>query len=53
MTATFEAKVTVLERVEHELIRFQATGKSVRGAIGNVRARRTRCACVPDEDATA
>ena len=42
MTATFEAKVTVLERVEHELIRFQATGKSVRGATGNVRSRQRR-----------
>lgn len=38
MSATFDAKVTVLERVPNELIRFQAVGKSVRGAIGNVRA---------------
>jgi len=37
MTATFEAKVTVLERVTEELIRFRATGKSVRGAVGNLR----------------
>ena len=42
MTATFEAKVTVLERVTDELIRFRAAGKSVRGAIGNVCAPRTR-----------
>jgi hypothetical protein len=41
MTATFEAKVTVLERVTDELIRFRAAGKSVRGAIGNVRTENT------------
>ena len=41
MTATFEAKVTVLERVTEELIRFRATGKSVRGAIGNLRTENT------------
>jgi carbon monoxide dehydrogenase subunit G len=37
MTATFEGKVKVLDRVENELISFQATGKSVRGAVGHVR----------------
>ncbi len=52
MTATFEAKVTVLERVEHELIRFQATGKSVRGASGNVRALNA-VTLRPEADATA
>lgn len=41
MTATFEAKVTVLERVTDELIRFRATGKTVRGAIGNLRTENT------------
>jgi uncharacterized protein len=41
MSATFEAKVTVLERVTEELIRFRATGKSVRGAIGNLRTENT------------
>jgi uncharacterized protein len=41
MTATFEAKVTVLERVTEELIRFRATGKSVRGAVGNLRTENT------------
>jgi hypothetical protein len=41
MTATFEAKVTVLERVADELIRFRAVGRSVRGAIGNVRTENT------------
>jgi uncharacterized protein len=41
MTATFDAKVTVLERVTEELIRFRSTGKSVRGAVGNVRTENT------------
>jgi carbon monoxide dehydrogenase subunit G len=41
MTATFDAKVTVLERVTGELIRFRASGRSVRGAIGNVRTENT------------
>jgi carbon monoxide dehydrogenase subunit G len=41
MTATFDAKVTVLDRVPEELIRFRAAGRSVRGAIGNVRAEST------------
>jgi carbon monoxide dehydrogenase subunit G len=41
MTATFDAKVTVLERVPGELIRFRAAGRSVRGAIGNVRTENT------------
>jgi carbon monoxide dehydrogenase subunit G len=41
MHATFEAKVTVLERVPHQLIRFEAVGRSVRGAVGNVRTSNT------------
>jgi uncharacterized protein len=41
MTATFDAKVTVLERVPAELIRFTAAGRSVRGAVGNVRTDST------------
>ncbi|MGH3204149.1 MAG: CoxG family protein, partial [Streptosporangiaceae bacterium] len=41
MTATFEARVTVLERVTDELIRFRAAGQSVRGAIGNMRMENT------------
>jgi uncharacterized protein len=41
MSATFEAKVTVLERVTDELIRFRAAGRSVRGAIGNLRTENT------------
>jgi carbon monoxide dehydrogenase subunit G len=38
MTATFAAKITIVERVQEKLIGFTATGKSVRGAMGNVRA---------------
>jgi carbon monoxide dehydrogenase subunit G len=37
MTATFDAKLKVTEREEGRLIRFSATGRSVRGAVGNVR----------------
>ena len=38
MSATFDAKVKVLDRVPEELIRFEAVGRSVRGANGNMRA---------------
>lgn len=38
MTATFAAKVLIVERVPEKLIAFTATGKTVRGAMGNVRA---------------
>jgi carbon monoxide dehydrogenase subunit G len=38
MTATFAASVKIVERVPEKLIAFTATGKSVRGAMGNVRA---------------
>jgi uncharacterized protein len=38
MTATFSAKVLIVERVTEKLIAFTATGKSIRGAAGNVRA---------------
>lgn len=37
LSATFEAKVTVLERTEYESIRFRAIGRSIAGAVGNVR----------------
>ena len=37
LSATFDAQVTVLERVPNELIRFQASGKSIRGAAGHIR----------------
>lgn len=38
MKATFDAKVKIDERVPGELIRFTATGRTVKGALGNVRA---------------
>lgn len=38
MSATFAAAVTIVERVPEKLIAFTATGKTVRGAMGNVRA---------------
>lgn len=38
MTATFAAKATIVEKVPEKLITFTVTGKSVRGAMGNVRA---------------
>ncbi|SFO58275.1 Carbon monoxide dehydrogenase subunit G [Pseudonocardia ammonioxydans] len=38
MSATFAAAVKIVERVPEKLIAFTATGKSVRGAMGNVRA---------------
>lgn len=37
MTATFEAKMKVVEREPGRRISFAATGRSVRGAAGNVR----------------
>lgn len=39
MSATFDARVKVLQRVDGETIRFEAVGKSVRGAVGSVRAK--------------
>ncbi|GAA5040827.1 hypothetical protein HNP84_007657 [Thermocatellispora tengchongensis] len=38
MTATFAATVRITEREPEKRIAFTVTGKSVRGAIGNVRA---------------
>jgi carbon monoxide dehydrogenase subunit G len=38
MSATFEAKIKIVERVPEKLIRFTASGRSVRGAMGNIRA---------------
>ena len=38
MSATFAATVKIVERVPEKYIAFTATGKSVRGAMGNVRA---------------
>ena len=39
MSTTFRAKVRITERVHGERIEFTATGKAVRGAIGNFRAQ--------------
>ncbi|TQM13406.1 CoxG family protein [Pseudonocardia kunmingensis] len=38
MRATFAATIKIVERVPEKLISFTATGKSVGGAVGNVRA---------------
>jgi carbon monoxide dehydrogenase subunit G len=37
MSATFEAKVRITERVHEERIEFTSTGKAVRGALGHFR----------------
>jgi hypothetical protein len=37
MTATFDAKLKVTQREDGRLIAFSATGRSVKGAAGNVR----------------
>ena len=39
MSTTFRAKVRITERVDGEMIEFTATGKAVRGAVGNFRAQ--------------
>lgn len=41
MTATFDTRVTILERDPGRMIRFRAAGRSVRGAIGNLRTDNT------------
>lgn len=41
MSATFEARVRITERVHEERISFTSTGKAVRGAIGNFRSQNT------------
>ncbi|WP_110648536.1 CoxG family protein [Salinicola peritrichatus] len=38
MSATFEARVHIVERVAGERLGFTSTGKAVKGAIGNFRA---------------
>jgi hypothetical protein len=38
MSATFEAKIRITERVQEERLAFSSTGKAVRGAIGNFRS---------------
>ncbi|MDP6589416.1 MAG: SRPBCC domain-containing protein [Alphaproteobacteria bacterium] len=39
MSATFEAKVRITERVHEERIEFTSTGKAVRGALGHFRTQ--------------
>jgi carbon monoxide dehydrogenase subunit G len=51
MTATFDAKVKITERVSGTLIRFTATGRTVKGALGNVRAS-TTVQLTPEDGAT-
>ena len=41
MSTTFRAKVRITERVAGARIAFTATGKAVRGAVGNFRAQNT------------
>lgn len=41
MSTTFQAKVRITERVAGARIAFTATGKAVRGAVGNFRAQNT------------
>jgi carbon monoxide dehydrogenase subunit G len=41
MTATFDLKMRITERVENELMQFTAVGRAVRGAAGNVRTTNT------------
>ena len=41
MTATFEAKVQITDRVACQKIEFASTGKAIRGAIGNFRSTNT------------
>lgn len=41
MTATFEAKVQITDRVTCQKIEFASTGKAIRGAIGNFRSTNT------------
>jgi carbon monoxide dehydrogenase subunit G len=41
MSATFDARVQITERIVREKIEFASTGKAVRGAIGNFRSTNT------------
>ncbi|MDD9991528.1 MAG: SRPBCC domain-containing protein [Rhodospirillales bacterium] len=41
MSTTFRAKVRITERIAGARIAFTATGKAVRGAVGNFRAQNT------------
>jgi carbon monoxide dehydrogenase subunit G len=49
MTATFEMKMRITERQPMELLQFQAIGRAVKGAAGNVRSTNTvRLAELPE-----
>jgi carbon monoxide dehydrogenase subunit G len=49
MTATFDMKMRITERQPMELLQFQAIGRAVKGAAGNVRSTNTvRLAEVPE-----
>lgn len=39
MSTTLQAKVRITERIDGERIGFTATGKAIRGAVGNFRAQ--------------
>jgi carbon monoxide dehydrogenase subunit G len=41
MSATFEARIRITEQIHEERIEFTATGKAVRGAVGNFRSQNT------------
>lgn len=41
MSATFDLKMRITERVEHERLQFTASGKAVKGAAGTVRTINT------------
>ena len=51
MSTTFQAKVRITERIAGERIAFTATGKAVRGAVGNFRAQNT-VTLTPEGDET-
>lgn len=54
MTATFQARVQITERVEQQSMGFTSIGKAVRGAIGNFRStNNVTLASVEDGRATA
>ncbi|PZQ78318.1 MAG: carbon monoxide dehydrogenase [Variovorax paradoxus] len=54
MTATFQARVQITERVEQQSMGFTSIGKAVRGAIGNFRSTNSvTLASVDDGRATA
>ncbi len=41
LSATFEARIRITEQIHEERIKFNATGKAVRGAVGNFRSQNT------------